>query len=1024
MIFEKIYDTENLRAAWERVRINKGAPGIDRVTWSDFEKDLAYNLTKLRNQLKEGTYRPLPVVVFKDTRTKATGRSIGIAAVRDRVVQQAILRAMGPRLEQIFLPCSFAYRPRKSALAAVNKAAQLIKAGQLWVLQLDVESFFDSLDHRILLDLIKRVVNERALLRLVAKLLEAKIFKEMGLFDNTVGAHQGSGLSPLLSNLYLHPLDRLMWDRYKDRYLRYSDDIALFSTEKDELEEARNSIEQALAELKLKAHDGKTSISHVSSGITYLGFFLDSAGKGPDRKSVEHLQSKLEVYSKVRRTDDIAEKLTAATAAIRGWYNYYRTLKPLKPENALTCLALAAFAQETGQNQLAKEILKKSEKFKRGHPEIAFRLGEQYSSLGMAAQAIREYARSLQMEPHLEKAKERIRKIQEETEGSHQAIEKTQLVLHHNPHYREGYERLAELYCQLGLYGFAEKAHQKAMELDEETGQRREELSSLEEYRPSDFDYRAVGLEEFLSFFKGREGVHAKQWVDERGRWGFLRVERQLKARDLYKHLKGEETLAIYPVTVRDTVHFIVFDVDTAKRVLLETTNSALAGFRRKAHEDLLRIKTVTEHLGLSLYIEDSGYKGRHGWLFFSSEVPAQEAIALGREVMKRAGGPSEGMIWELFPMGKSERHNSLIKLPLGINRKSNKRCLFLTDDNRPLPDQALFLRSMKRNSFVELKPRLASRKPSRAAEKDSLSESFPPSSAGLARMLKYCRILNHLVAKARDTNYLNHFERLCLLYTISFAGDEGRQVLHKIMSWCINYDSAITQRQIERRKQSPISCPRIMELFPELAETLPCNCKFELPPRGYPSPVLYLLQAEMEAADIWPLPGREDAETRAESPADKVDSSPESQGVPILDFEAIFSAEAGVEMPHQKHQSVVTPRNTTASKDFSVSGKMPALPEAGGEESVQPPAANVLAKSCEPGFLDEKHTIALWKTASEYLKLKSDQQKLRMDFNQLEAKLESYLDQAGTDHIRTAMGTVRKRKKPDGSVEWDFSAV
>ncbi len=112
-------------------------PGIDRMRCSDFEKDLEYNLQKLQKQLKKQTYRPLPVIVFKDHKRKKSGREIGIACVRDKVVQQAILRVLQPHFEKQFLPCAYAYRPGKSALAAVNKAGKLIKSGHLWLLQMD-----------------------------------------------------------------------------------------------------------------------------------------------------------------------------------------------------------------------------------------------------------------------------------------------------------------------------------------------------------------------------------------------------------------------------------------------------------------------------------------------------------------------------------------------------------------------------------------------------------------------------------------------------------------------------------------------------------------------------------------------------------------------------------------------------------------------------------------------------------------------------------------------------------------------
>ncbi|MFH1930155.1 MAG: CRISPR-associated primase-polymerase type A1 [Pseudomonadota bacterium] len=1027
MIFEKIYDMDNLQAAWERVRVNKAAPGIDRVRCEDFEKNLALNLQKIQNQIEGEQYDPLPVVVFKDRKTKKEGRVIGMSTVRDKVVQQAILKAINPHFEKLFLPCSYAYRPKKSALTAVTKASQLIRAGNLWILQMDVRKFFDTMDHGILLDLVGCVIDEKPVIRLLAKLLKTKIFREMGLFDNVLGSQQGSGLSPLLSNIYLHPLDKILWDKYKDRYLRYSDDIAVCEEEKDRLEEACELIERCLQELKLVAHPEKTSIAHVSSGIVYLGFYMDIKGKGPDNKSVEQLQNKLTAYDKVRKTDNIADKLNDVTAVIRGWYGYYKTLKPVIPCNILSLLSVAKLSQEYGQVQFARQLLKQSMDFKHNHPQIAFHLAELFSSLGMENQAMREYAMALQLDPNLEKAKEKIRSLQEGEKNIHQSIEKIQLVLHHNPDYRQGYEKLVEHYTELGLYGFAEKAHQKVLELDDDTEsvkpppvQRdQKDSTSLD-----DFDYRGIDIDRFLDIFKGRTDAHAKQWVDEKGKWGFMRVERGLKTKDLYKHLKSDETLAIYPVTAKDTVYFIVFDVDTAKRSILEAKESDLQDFRKKAHQDILRIKTVCEQMSLTLYIEDSGYKGRHGWLFFNEEIPAAMAIQLGCDIMKKAGGPSQGMIWELFPMGKSERHKSLIKLPLGINRKNYRRGLFLNEEGHPVPDQALLLKTIRKNNTDDVQRFLKENNAGcnggpATGDRDQELDVMP---AGLAKMVDQCKVIKHLMTKAKDTNYLNHYERICLLYTLSFAGKEGCKLLHRVISYCINYDYHYTQRQIERRKESPISCAKIMENFPELAETLPCDCEFNLPPRSYPSPVLYLLEAEMESADMdSTLTNMLDAGEKSQvEPQDEEEAVEEDR---ILDFERIFSSECA--------NAAAVNTSKDASEEFTEEGLAIYESTGQGEESndiariekVKEPTESIEENSHMKGKNKEKMTdLEKWELALQYLKIRYKQKKVNQNFKEVVTKLENLFDEGNMEVIETEMGSLRRIRKEDEKFGWIFT--
>jgi len=830
----------------------------------------------------------------------------------------------------------------------------------------------------------------------------------------------------LLSNIYLHPLDKALWKEHKDRYLRYSDDIAVFSTERENLEKTREHIEQCLADLKLNSNTDKTIISHVSKGVFFLGFFMDMKGKGPDKNSVKELENKLTRYDKIRITDHIQEKLQEIETRIRGWHNYYKTLKPISPPNILALIALVRLSSEFGETVYAKELLKQTESYQHNHPEISFQTGELFYEFGMHPQAMREYARTLERDPSMEKAKERIRTLQAGEENIHHVIEETKIVLHHNPHYREGYQKLAEYYTKLGLYGFAEKAHQKALGLEDNTEANGFLISETAQpiNAEKDFAYNVVDQELFLNLFRGRKKAHARQWVDDLGKWGFMHVDRHLKEKDIYRHLKGETTLGIYPTTEQDTVHLIVFDVDVSNKVLLEAKDTTLEDFRKKAHEDILRIKTVCEHMGFAMYIEDSGYKGRHGWLLFTDEIPASWAIHLGSEIMKKAGNPSPQMVWELFPMGKSERHRSIIKLPLGINKKNNRRCLFLADSGVPVADQALYLKTIRKNDIKAMKaieePQHPDKKGISYGNQDKILA--PP---GIEIMVNRCKVLNHLILKARDTNYLSHHERICLLYTLSFAGDEGCRFLHKVISYCINYDYNYTQRQIERRKESPISCARIMENFQELAETLPCNCKFDLPPRSYPSPVLYLLEAEIEGTVKQSIFARDnngepDIEAKAAKGIER--ENKESAKEVILDFERIFSDEPTDEIivadpdDHPESPDSPTPQGSKIGRAyFQTENQLQLKKDAISQET----AGDALTD--EPISDDKQSGVAtdIGELFIEYLNLKTEHEKVVHALNQVSYQLTERFDRLNSTTLQTNIGTIHKSRREDGSSTW-----
>ncbi len=899
MIFEKIYNKENLLRAWQKVRANNGAPGIDRVSLPQFEQKLTENLELLGKELKSGSYRPMPVMVHARKKKGNSQRNIGISTIRDRIVQRSVAQVLSPVFSPHFLPCSYAYLPGRSALTAVNRASTLVKDGFLWVLQIDIENFFDAIDHKILLGIITAKIKEKAVISLIKRLLKARIFREMGLFDNLTGSVQGSGLSPLLSNIYLHPLDKKMWGEYKDGYLRYSDDIIVFSKERNVLEDALNNIAVFLHTLKLQVNPRKTSISHTADGIVYLGYHLDVRGKGPSQKSVTRLEDRLrEHFGKIKSSDNVEQKIRDAVSEIRGWLSYYHALTPIRPPNIISLLALARLAIESGESQYAQELVLSSQNFHYKNAQLAFFTGELCSSLGLQNHAMRAYAGALDIDPSFLAARDAIDRVQRSGDDIYESIKRLQLLLHNNPHYREGYLSLAENYQKLGLFGFAQQAYKKAMEIDDDGVDRREydileQKISESSIANTDFDYKKIDLEAFRTLFAGRKEMFARQWVDARGRWGFAPVRRPLKLTDIQKHLSGDITIGVFPVTSDDKVGFIVFDIDTPKREIVKKGPGILADMRKKAQKDILQIREACRKSGAELYIEDSGYKGRHGWLFFEEMIPAAMALKVGQKILRVAGKPEDKLVRELFPMGKSDRHKSVIKLPLGINRKNHRRCLFVDDSGVPFPDQDALLHEIKKIDIAKVKQILDDGKASpirKRREDKNLSKE-------LAHMISGCRILNFLISKAKDTNYLTNFERIVLLYTLTFEKEHGADYLHEVISHCLNYNYAYTQERINKRKEYPISCQKIIEYFPELAESLKCDCSFDLPPGAYPSPVLYLLASEIKAgktAGIFGAAGEiesDEAVTEETSTQDKKGEKGDDEAT-TLDFETIFAEE------------------------------------------------------------------------------------------------------------------------------------
>ena len=989
MKFQDIYEIGNLEAAWQKVRGSKSPPGVDQITCRQFEQHLQFNLKTLQRQIREETYQPLPVMMFQKSKKKGM-RNIGISAVRDKVVQQAILKIISPCFEKHFLPCCYAYRHGKSALTAVNKASKLVRNDYLWMLQMDISNFFDSMNHTLLLNFVRMQIDEQPFIRLLSRLLKAKIYKEMGLFDTTMGSQQGSGLSPLLSNIYLAPVDRVLYQKYGESYIRFSDDIAIFQKDRQPLEIAQIAITRCLKEIELDVNAVKNSISHLSNGVTYLGYYMDNKGMGPSKKSVNNIQKRLEPFSKLRKTDDVFQRIEDIKTVIRGWHNYYKTLIPLEPKSIISLIGIVEIARDLGEDGLAKKLLKQSNQFNYQHPDIGIALGNLFLGFGMNNASMRAFGKTLQIDPNNERAKAKIQHLQETDSNIHQSVENIRTVLHQNPSFQEGYQKLVDHYASLGLYGFAEKAHEKLLEIDDNN---QSTIIPKVHQEKSLYHCDQINPSTFLKLFRGNDIAHACQWIDDQGRWGFLRVERPIAQEDIQKHLTGDITLGIFPVTEDDRVHFIVFDIDTSKRRILESDPNDLTKFRQQAHEDILRLKSTCKNMGIRLYIEDSGYKGRHGWLFFDTPFQAGLAQKLGQRIMHLAGGPSDGIVWELFPMGKSDRHKSIIKLPLGINRKNNRRCFFLTESGGPVQDQSNFLSTIQMNSVELLKQIITQAK----------GKSMPHIPDGLKNMINKCHIIRNLISKAFDTNYLTHYERLCLLYTLTFAGEQGNLYLHQINSKCINYSKDYTNRQIQRRKENPISCAKIAEYFPDLTESLGCHCKFKLPSDGYPSPVLYLLESEIQQAYQH---SNKQKETMGTNKKHKPATETKNVEHIVLDFEKIFSEE--------NHVNDSSDTTLPASEHESKTEKQ--IPKS--ESELETKITDI--KAPKPLQIQPVNTEQNpWHVLSKYLELCHQKYVLSLEITKLETELNRIFDHLKDHRLETPVGNIQRVTDKNSGVQW-----
>jgi RNA-directed DNA polymerase len=329
-LIDKVSRLRTLEIAWQKVAANRGSAGVDGQSVKRFSHRAPQYLQELSEALKSGIYRPQPVKRVDIPKGPGKTRPLGIPVVKDRIVQTALKMVIEPIFEKQFEESSYGFRPQRGCKDALRQVDRLIKEGFTHVVDADLASYFDTIPHERLMASVEMRISDGRLLNLIRGYLKQDVISDLKRWTPESGTPQGAVISPLLANLYLHPLDRLMREKGY-HMIRYADDFVVMCSTAEAAQSALAEIGVWVSQNGLRLHPDKTHVGDCSvpgQGFEFLGYRFEAGKRWVRNKSLKSLRERIRARTKRTRGDSIENIIESLNPMLRGWFGYFKHANP------------------------------------------------------------------------------------------------------------------------------------------------------------------------------------------------------------------------------------------------------------------------------------------------------------------------------------------------------------------------------------------------------------------------------------------------------------------------------------------------------------------------------------------------------------------------------------------------------------------------------------------------------------------------------------------------------------------------